>query len=259
MLLAAVGQAQEWDLRICAQPSSLPYSNREGEGFENRIAEVVAHEIGAKPVYVWLPRPDNRARDVLMRQGACDLVMGINDGHPEFLTTLAYYRSSYVFVYRRDSPFEIESLDDPLLRELRIGVQVGGRGVSAPTLALANRDLLDRQVGFAPDHREPEYLSHLISAVAQGEVDVAIVWGPVAGYFAASQPVPLEIVPVTPQIDQPFVPMFSSIAIGVRPGDDALRDRINVALAERWEEIRSILGEYHTPLLQLPTPMLGGL
>jgi mxaJ protein len=258
LLLAAAGLAQGWDLRICAQPDSLPYSNRAGKGFENRIAEVIAAEVGARPVYVWLPRANATVRDLLLRRGECDLVMGVNDGHPGFLTTLAYYRSTFAFVYRSDSPFEIESLDDPDLRELRIGVQVAGRGVGAPTLALANRGLLERQVGLAPDYDEPLPLSRLVRAVASGQVDVAIVWGPVAGYFAARQEVELEIVPVTPQIDAPFVPMVSSIAMGVRPGDEALRDRLDVALARAWEEVQEILTEYRVPLEPLPAPTAEG-
>lgn len=258
LLLAAAGQAQEWELRICAQPDSLPYSNRDGEGFENRIAEVVARQMGAQPVYVWLPRMNGSVRDVLMRQGECDVVMGVNEGHAGFLTTLAYYRSSYVFVYPKESPFSIESMDDPVLGESRIGVQVAGRGVGAPTLALANRGLLDRQVGFSLDQDEPNPLAHLIEAVAEGTVDVAIVWGPIAGFFADRQPLPLEIVPVTPQIEQPFVPMVSSIAIGVRPGDEELRDRLNRALGVAWEEIQTILDEYGVPRMSLPAPTMGG-
>ncbi|MEX2543180.1 MAG: quinoprotein dehydrogenase-associated putative ABC transporter substrate-binding protein [Trueperaceae bacterium] len=258
LLLLGVAHAQQWDLRICAQGDSLPYSNRQGQGFENRIAELLARELGVNPVHVWLPRPDNRVRDALLRSGECDVVMGVNDGHAGFLTSLAYYRSSYVFVYRRDSPFDIESLDDPVLGELRVGVQVAGRGVSPPTLALANRGLLDRQVGVVPDYDEPAPLARLIGAVAAGEVDVAIAWGPVAGYFAASSPVPMEVVPVSPKIEQPFVPMVSSIALGVRPGDEALRDRLDLALARTWEEIQSILREYRIPLEPLPAPTVEG-
>jgi mxaJ protein len=258
LLLAAVGLAQGWDLRICAQPDSLPYSNRAGEGFENRIAEVIAAEVGARAVYVWLPRADATVRDLLLQRGECDVVMGVNDGHPGFLTTLAYYRSSFAFVYRSDSPFEIESLDDPDLRALRIGVQVAGRGVGAPTLALANRDLLEQQVGLAPDRDRPMPLARLVRAVVSGQVDVAIVWGPVAGFFAARQDASLEVVPVTPQIDAPFVPMVSSIAMGVRPGDEALRDRLDVALAGAWEEVQEILAEYRVPLEPLPAPTADG-
>lgn len=258
LLLLGVAHGQEWDLRICAQRDSLPYSNSEGEGFENKIADVLARELGVNAVHVWLPRPDNRVRNVLLRSGECDLVMSVNDGHSGFLTSLAYYRTSYVFVYRRDSPFEIETMDDPVLGELRIGVQVAGRGVSPPTLALANRGLLDRLVGLAPDYDEETPLARLVEAVAAEEVDVAIAWGPVAGYFASIQAVPMEVVPVSPQIEQPFVPMVSSIALGVRPGDEALRDRLDLALARTWEEIQAILREYRIPLEPLPAPTVEG-
>ena len=260
-LFSAVASGQTtWEMHVCAEPDNLPYSNEQGEGFENRIAEIIAQELRAELTYVWLPQPRAAVRNGLLREGACDLVMGVTDGHPDFLTSLAYYQSSYVFVTREDSPFEILSLDDPVLRELTIGVRVGGGGLSSGTLALAKRNLIDNQVGFIPDYREPNPLSPLVEAVAEGEVDVAIVWGPVAGYFATRQPVELELVPVTPAIDLPFISMVFSIAIGVRPGDEALRDELNRVLARRWDEIQSILEEYGVPLLPIPRPtvQMGG-
>lgn len=189
-----------------------------------------------------------------MSEGRCDAVMGVNDGHPGFLTSLAYYRSGYVFVHREDGPVEVESLDDPELRELRIGVQIAGRGVAPPTLALANRGLLDQQVGLAPPWEEPQPLGHLVDAVVKGEVDLAIAWGPVAGYFAQQHSVPLAVVPVSPQIDQPFVPLVSSISIAVRPEDEPLRDALNGAIAAAWQKIGAVLSEYGVPRLPLPEP-----
>jgi mxaJ protein len=253
-------QAQDWEMRVCAEPNNLPYSNEQEEGFENRIAEIIAHELHAELTYVWLPQYQSRAtvRNVLNRDGACDIIMGITDGHPGFLTSAAYYRTSYVFLYREDSPFEVRSLDDPVLRELQIGVhvQVGGSGVSPGTHALVSRGLIRNQVGFTPDYSKPNPLLSIVEAVAEGKVDVAIVWGPVAGYFAKQQLIRLELVPVTPEIDLPFMPMVFPISIGVRPGDEALRDELNAALARRWDEIQAILEEYGVPLLPLPKPMV---
>jgi mxaJ protein len=253
-------QAQDWEMRVCAEPDNLPYSNKQEEGFENRIAEIIAQELHAKLTYVWLPQYQSRAtvRNVLNRDGECDMIMGITDGHPGFLTSAAYYRTSYVFLYREDSTFEIRSLDDSVLGELQIGVhvQVGGSGVSPGTHALVSRGLIRNQVGFTPDYSNPSPLSSIVEAVAEGKVDVAIVWGPVAGYFAKQQPIRLELVPVTPEIDLPFMPMVFPISIGVRPGDEALRDELNVALARRWDEIQAILEAYGVPLLPLSKPVM---
>lgn len=252
--------AQDWEMRVCAEPDNLPYSNEREEGFENRIAEIVAQELNAKLTYVWLPQYQSRVTvlNALNRDGECDMIMGITDGHPGFLTSAAYYRTSYVFVYREDSPFEIHTLDDPVLRELKIGVHAhpGGRGVSPGTHALVSRGLIRNQVGFTPDYSKPSPFSPIVEAVAEGKVDVAIAWGPVAGYVARQQPVGLELVPVTPEIDLPLMPMVFPISVGVRPGDEALRDELTVALARSWDEIQAILEEYGVPLLPLPKPVV---
>jgi mxaJ protein len=256
--LVGPGIAQSWEIPVCAEPNSLPFSDRQAQGFENRIAEVIAEELGATLRYVWLPRPYSAARDVWLRNGTCDLILGITDGHPGFMTTLAYYRSSYMFVYRADSPFKVTSLDDPVLHELAIGVQVGRSGVSPGTHALVTRGLIENQVGLVPDYSETRPLAFLVEAVAEEQVDVAIVWGPVAGYFNERQSEPLDLERVTPEIVLPFIPMVASIAMGVRPGDEALRDRLNVAIVRRWDEIEAVLREYDVPLLPLPKPTLGG-
>jgi mxaJ protein len=242
---------------VCAGERNLPYSNREGEGFENRIAEIVAAELGAELAYHWLEQPEPRARTMSLERGDCDLLVGAVDGGDGILTTIAYYRSTYVFLHRRDAPFEVTSLDDPVLRGVRIGVQAGMNGLSAVSYALANRGLIDMQVTYLVDYGEPDPLSALVDAVAAGEVDVAIVWGPVAGYYAAIKDVDLELVPVLPQIEVPFVPLVVSVSMGVRAEDESLRDSLNLALQRRWDEIQRVLGEYGVPLEPLPRPAAG--
>lgn len=249
------GRAQDWELRICAEPDSLPYSNKRGEGFENRIAEIVAQELGAKLSYVWLPQPHTRARDLYVQEGRCDLVMGVPDGHPGFLTSLAYYRTTYVFIYRQSSPFEIGSYDDPELKDLKIGVQLSGSSISPGSYALAKRGLIENQVSFAPNLGHPDPLSGIVRAVAEGEVDVAVAWGPVAGFFAKRHP-RLELVPVRPQIETPYVPMVASISVGLRVGDEGLRDSVDEALARRWNDIQTVLRAYGVPLEPLSPPTL---
>jgi len=261
LLLNAWAAAQDWEMRVCADPNNLPYSNRQEEGFENRIAEILADELRAELSYVWYPQRQLQVREVF-REGACDLVMGVADGHPLFLTTLPYYQSTYVFVYREDSPFEIDSLDDPDLRGLSIGVQVpGGEGSAIPPVqALANRGLAENFVGFSifGDYNQPNPLEPIVGAVAEGEVDVAVVWGPIAGYFAQKQAVPLKLVPVTPPIEPPFLPMVFSISIGLRLGDEDFRDVLDRALAARWDEIQAVLDEFGVPRLPLPNPGMTG-
>lgn len=256
LLLFAVGFVQEqsagWEWRVCAEPRSLPFSNRQGQGFENKVAEILARELRAKLTYVWLPQPHTRARDLYLELGRCDAIMGIPDGTDGFLTTLAYYRTSYVFLYKRGSSGRVASFDDPKLKGLRIGVQASGGNISPVSVALAKRGLVEQQHTFSPDFAARNPLATVVQAVARGEVDVGVVWGPVAGYFAGNH-AGLEWVPVSPQIEIPFVPFVTSMSIGLRPGDEDFRDLLDDALAKHWDEIQSLLESYRVPLEPLPS------
>lgn len=254
--LLSQGYAQAWELRVCADPNNLPYSNQRGEGFENRIAEILVGELGGQLSYFWLPPHHSLARDVdSLQTGACDLLMGVYDGQDPFLTTLAYYQSSYVFVYPESSTLKIESLDNPILRTLRIAIQAPG---SPPDIALANRGLTNNVHHYPTDLSQANPLKPIFEALANGDVDLAIVWGPVAGYFAQLQSKGLRLVPVTPEFEPGlFVSMVYSIAIGVRAKDESLRNLLNRALVRRWEEIQTVLQQYKVPLLPLPKPEIG--
>lgn len=255
MGVSTFGRAQGWEMTICAEPANLPFSNSAGEGFENRIAEIIASELGAGLAYVWIDPPLASVRDYLIEAGECDVLMGITDGHRGYLTTIVYYRSIFTFVYRRDGDLEVDSLDDPRLAEMRIGVQTGGGGGISPiTQALATRGLIPNQVSYVTDLAATDPLLALPRAVADGEVDVAIVWGPVAGYAAREAADRITAKPVSPEIDFPLLPMYYSISVGVRAGDEALRDEINTALARRWDDIQAVLEEYSVPRLPLPAP-----
>jgi mxaJ protein len=245
---------QERVLRVCADPNNLPYSNDRLEGFENKIAELVARELGAKVAYTWWPQRRGFIRNTL-RQNLCDVVMGVPQSYELVLTTRPYYRSTYVFLYRADAPFEIHSLDDSILRTLRIGVHVIGDDYnnSPPAHALGARGIVRNVKGYSVygDYSEPNPPSEIVYAVARGEVDVAIVWGPIAGYFAKQQPVPMKIVPVSPTIDLPFLPMVYDISMGVRRTDEAFRDTLDEIIVRRHDEIRAILEEYGVPMLKI--------
>lgn len=241
------------ELRVCADPNNLPFSNDKGEGFENRLAGMLADDLGAGLSYTWWAQRRGFARNTL-RAGVCDVIMGVPSSYELALPTRPYYRSSYVFVYPRASGLEIRSFDDPVLRTLRIGVHVIGDDYAnvPPAHALSNRGIVKNVIGYSiyGNYAEPNPPARLIEAVARGEVDVAIAWGPLAGYFARRQPVPLELVPVSPEVDLPFLPFVFDIAMGVRREDTALREELDGFLVRKAAEIDALLDEYGIPYVK---------
>jgi quinoprotein dehydrogenase-associated probable ABC transporter substrate-binding protein len=240
-------------LRVCADPNNLPFSNRRREGFENQIAALVARELGTNLTYVWWPQRRGFVRQTV-NQGRCDLVIGVPAAYKLLLTTRAYYRSTYVFVSRADAPARVHSFDDSALRRLRIGVHfTGGGGGPPPAQALARRGLSSNIRGYSifGDYREPHPPGRLVAAVAAREVDVAVVWGPIAGYFARRSSVPLRVRRVEPPIDSPAEPMTFAIAMGVSRGDTALRDRVQHVLDRRAGRLKRLLERFGVPLLPL--------
>ena len=240
------------ELRVCADPNNLPFSNEKEEGFENRLAEMLARDMHATLRYTWWAQRRGFVRNTL-RAGLCDVIMGVPGGYELALATRPYYRSTYVFVYRRDSGFRIRSFDDPILRTLRVGVHVIGDDYSntPPAHALSSRGIISNVVGYSiyGNYAEPNPPARLVEAVAKGDVDVAIVWGPFAGYFSKRQPVPLEIVPVSPEADLPSLPFVFDIAMGVRREDTALRETLNDFLVRRASDIDAVLDAYGIPRL----------
>jgi mxaJ protein len=243
--------AQARELRVCADPNNLPFSNKRGEGFENRIVAIVAKELGAHVSYVWWAQRRGFIRNTL-KAGLCDLIPGAPAALDMLRTTVPYYRSSYVFVTREGEP-AVTSFDEPRLHDLRIGVQlIGDDGAnSPPAAALARRGIGEQLSGFPVygDYSTPDPQSRIIDAVARGEIDVAIAWGPLAGYFASRQPVKLRVAPVSPLIDKPVVPMLYDISMGVRRDDKALSGEIDAALKKHRQEIDAVLAEFHVPRL----------
>ncbi|MER9094932.1 substrate-binding domain-containing protein [Mesorhizobium sp. M0700] len=248
-LVAAVANARE--LRICADPNNMPFSNAARQGFENKIAELIARELGATVSYTWWAQRRGFVRNTL-KAGLCDLVPGTPANLEMLRTTAPYYRSSYVFVTRQDVP-EITSFNDPRLRDLHIGVQlIGDDGANSPPVqALGRRGIVGHLIGFPVygDYSAPNPPARIIEAVANGDIDMAVVWGPLAGYFAARQKVALRITPVSPRVDGPQLPMIFDISMGVRRGDDTLRSEVNAALTRHFAEIDAILATYQVPRL----------
>ncbi|KAA6457582.1 quinoprotein dehydrogenase-associated putative ABC transporter substrate-binding protein [Acidobacteria bacterium AB60] len=174
-------------LRVCADPNNLPYSNDQQQGFENRIAGLIAKDFGMEVKYFWL-RQGERFFKRTLNSGVCDVVMGVPTGFDEAATTKPYYRSTYVFMTRRDSHLDIASLDDPRLRKLRIGVHILGdaNDNTPPVNALISRGIVKNLVGYSifGNLTEKDPPADVIRALEDGKVDVAIVWGPLGGYFA---------------------------------------------------------------------------
>lgn len=248
-------QGQCAPLRICADPNNLPYSNDQWQGFENEIAALFAKDLNMQLSYFWFPQREAFFRKTL-QSGMCDVVMGAPVGLDEADVTRPYYRSTYVFVSRKDRGLHITSFDDPQLRTLKIGVHVLGEQDDSPppVHALTSRGIVSNLIGFSifGNLNEKDPPADLLRAVAGGQVDIAIVWGPLAGYFARHSDTPLEIDPVQEDPGNPQLHFAFDIGIGVRPGDKALKEKLDIELERRRADIDRILANYGIPQLKLP-------
>jgi mxaJ protein len=237
-------------LRVCADPNNLPFSNRRQQGFENKIADLIARELKVKVEYTWWAQRRGFVRNTL-KAGLCDLIVGLPSSMELALTTTPYYRSAYAFIFRKDRHFSLHSFDDALLKHVQIGVQLIGDDFAntPPAHALSNRHIVENVKGYSVygDYSQANPPARIIEAVAKREIDVAVVWGPQAGYFAKRQGIPLEVVPVSPQIDLPYLPFVYDISMGVRREDGAFKDQLEKILARKSREIGKILDEYNVP------------
>lgn len=234
------------ELVVCADPDNLPYSRTDGIGFEYRIAQVVAEDLGADLRFQWQPLRRGVVRKTLNAQ-ACDVLAGVPVGLERVTSTASYYRSAFVFIYRRSiAPFA--GYADTRLRSLKIGVQLPGADMAATpaALALARQGILDNIVGFPVYGAEPS-AQRMVEAIERGDIDVAIAWGPQAGYFVRRARVPMAMSVARGETDFEF-----SIAMAVRDGDTALRDELDAALLRSREKIRRILAEYDVPIVEQP-------
>jgi mxaJ protein len=237
--------------RVCADPENLPFSNQKEEGFENKIAEVIAKDLGARVSYIWWGQRRGFIRNTMnatLKEGRCDIMIGAPAGYDLVRTTKPYYRSTYVFVYRKDKGFQLKTLDDPILKKIRIGVHLLGEDYSnpPPVHELAKRGIVTNVVGFDTFYSEKNPPSAIIDALGDGKIDAAIVWGPAAGYFVLHQRTPMAMVPIpSGNADLPFA---FDISMGVKRGDDALFDDVQKAMTRRSAEITAILKAFGVPL-----------
>jgi mxaJ protein len=236
-------------LRVCADPNNLPFSNSSGDGFENKIAELIASDMNLPVEYTWWAQRRGFFRNTL-RDGKCDVVIGVPATFELAATTAPYYRSTYVFVSRGDRHIDVHSFDDAALRNLKIGVQlVGDDGANTPPVhALNSRGMIDNIKGYTlyGDYKEESPPSRVLDAVEKGEVDIAVVWGPLAGYYSQHHP-GLKIDAVSPEIDLPSLPFIYDISVGVRRGEDDLRTKIDEILKRRRADVKAILDRYGVP------------
>ena len=247
LILALVGApAGAADLRVCADPNNMPFSNARGEGFENKLVERIAADWGMSVRYTWWAQRRGMIRNTL-RAGECDLIPGIGSGVEMVAPTRPWYRAGYLFVTRADRGLDIAGFDDPRLKQLRIGVQlVGDDGANTPPAhALARRGIVENVRGYLiyGDYARPDPQAPIVRAVASGEIDVALVWGPVAQWFAKTSPVPLKLAPV-PWMDGPQLPMQFDVSMGVRRDDQKLRTALDAWLAAHKAEVTAILAQY---------------
>jgi mxaJ protein len=239
-------------LRVCADMDNLPFSNQKGEGYENKIAELIANEWHSKLEYTWWPIRRGYYR--MLNGTYCDLVIESPVGIDQAGATKPYYRSGYMFLSRKGSGLEtINSLADPRLKKLKIGVNlfVSTDGEhSPPEMALSRYGVVGNLVGYSTAYDDTTRPEDIINGVAKEDVDLAIVWGPQAGYFVKKAAVPLVLTPLAVEVDTATgFPMSYNIGMAVRRADKAFRDSLQILLDRKHPEILNILKEYGVPAL----------
>ncbi|HET6469629.1 MAG TPA: quinoprotein dehydrogenase-associated putative ABC transporter substrate-binding protein [Geminicoccaceae bacterium] len=233
------------ELRVCADPNNLPFSNDRGEGYENKIAELLADRLGVPVSYTFYPQSMGFVRNTL-RERLCDLIIGVVAADELVQNTNPYYRSTYVIARRAaDSP-ELEDLAGERIKSARIGVVAG----TPPADLLARRGLLGRIKSYqlTVDTRFSHPAQQMMEELARGEIDVALAWGPIAGYFAKQQSVPITLAPLASDRRAGLIFDYR-ISMGVRHNEPEWKAQLNELLRELKPEIDRILIEYGVPLL----------
>ncbi|MDI4665692.1 substrate-binding domain-containing protein [Xanthobacter autotrophicus] len=232
-------------LRVCADPANMPYSNTVGEGFENKIADIVADELKVPVRTFFMPQGPGFVRNTLGRR-LCDVVIGYAAGAEPVLHTNPYYQSIYVLVVKAGGPFDgVAQLADPRLKEARLGVMAA----TPPADHLLEYGLLPRSRTYSllVDRRFASPAEEMLADLARGEIDGALLWGPTAGAFAAQSATPLKVVPLLKEGERPS--MTYRITMGVRQTDHAWKQTLNTVLRKRAADIEKVLLAYHVPLI----------
>jgi quinoprotein dehydrogenase-associated probable ABC transporter substrate-binding protein len=245
--LGAAGELVDPDvLRVCADPSNMPFTDESGKGFENKLAELVAAKTGRKSVaYTWYPMATGFVRNTL-RANLCDVIMGYPQGDELVQNTNAYYKSTYVIVFKKSSGLDgIDSLEDKRLADKKIGIVAG----TPPSANLAKAGVIRnvRPYPLMVDTRlAPSMAEVMLKELIGGTIDVAILWGPMAGYYAKQIDPDLVVVPLVKERPDH---MSYRITMGVRPSDQEWKRTLNKVIRENQAEINKILLEYDVPLV----------
>lgn len=231
--------------RVCADPRNLPFSNEAQEGFENKIAELFAKKLGKPLAYAWYPGATGFVRNTLNAH-KCDVVMGFPQGNDFAQVTNPYYRTAYALVSKPGSGLEgVDTLDDPILKTKRIGIVAG----TPPATYMARKGLFTSAKSYplVIDTRYNSTSQDVIKDLESGEIDAAILWGPIAGYYASKADPKLAVTPLTKEKGGPR--LAYRIGMGVRPADQEFKRLLNRMVGENQREINSILLSYGVPLL----------
>ncbi|MBT3094069.1 MAG: substrate-binding domain-containing protein [Candidatus Thiodiazotropha endolucinida] len=231
-------------LTVCGDPNHMPFSNKKLEGFENRIAKLIADDLNRTLRYHWWPQTIGFVRNTL-RIRLCDLVMGVTSVNELLQNTNPYYRSVYTLVYRKDSGLTLSTLDAAKLTDLKIGVVAG----TPPATLLSKYGLLEqvRPYQRTVDTRLFSPATRAVEDVADGNIDVAVIWGPIAGYVASRQETPLSVIPLPAKVDS--VPLAFNVSMGIRHRESNWKHQLNLELEKLSADIEKILLEYNIPLL----------
>jgi quinoprotein dehydrogenase-associated probable ABC transporter substrate-binding protein len=260
LTLPGVATAQTADLvsrtalRVCADPANLPFSNQAGEGFENKIAELLAADLKLPLEYTWFPQVTGFVRNTLGAK-RCDLVMGYVAAGDVIQNTNPYYMSAWSLIYPKDGNLDgVDSLNDDRLKGRRLGIVAG----APPATVMATNGLMAHAKPYAlmVDRRYESPAEEMLGDMQAGEIDAGILWGPIAGYYAKKSGRPLSVVPLLHETKA--VPMAYRITLGLRHGEIEWKHRLNDFLDARRAEIQSILLQYGVPLLdEQDKPMNG--
>ncbi|MGA7458141.1 MAG: quinoprotein dehydrogenase-associated putative ABC transporter substrate-binding protein, partial [Methyloceanibacter sp.] len=235
-------------LNVCADPGNMPLSNIKQEGFQNKLATLLGEAMGARVTYSWRPFIERGLTRQTFDEGMCDVMFDMPANYGRLLTTFPVYRSTYVLAYRNDKGLELTGLDDPKLKDLKIGVFQ----TSGIREALAKRGIVDNVSLATQTHDADLIIEHqpwwTVQKALNGELDVAAVWGPFAGWLKTMKHEPLTILPVNLQDDR--VPLEFDLAIGVRKTDAFLKYMLEFALEDHAEEVTQIMKDYGVPLVQ---------
>ncbi len=232
-------------LRVCADPANMPFSNEAGEGFENKIAELLAADLGLPLEYTWFPQATGFVRNTLGAK-RCDLVIGYVAGSEVVQSTNPYYKSAWTLIYRKDRELDgVESLTDARLKGRRLGVVAG----APPATIMVTNGLMARAKPYAlvVDRRYESPAEEMIRDIESGEIDGGVLWGPIAGYYVTKSRMPLTVVPLVHE--DRSVRMAFRITLGLRHGETEWKHRLNDFLSVHRAEIEAILLRYGVPLL----------